>query len=194
LLKSANAPWAVLLSPIVLLRSAPVPTAVFSAAVLSNSVAEPTPVLKLASELLRSESKPIAVLCMPVVILKRAFCPSAVLLTGLGPGSGVSGGLTACIFGEKTKQVNENMTRSVGTGVFMARSFARIELPCRDEKLLVATKYSKKRRVVSNNRRSQTAAMVFASFRVFRGQLIPTAITSRSRRKKAQLDSVAFAD
>jgi hypothetical protein len=33
------------------------------------------------------------------------------------------GGLTACDFDKKAKHASENMTRSVGTSVFMAQSF-----------------------------------------------------------------------
>ena len=47
LLKSANAPLAVLLPPVVLLRRAPAPIAVFSSAVLASSVPAPLVVLKL---------------------------------------------------------------------------------------------------------------------------------------------------
>jgi hypothetical protein len=47
LLKSANAPSAVLKVPVVLLNNAPAPVAVFSSAVFSTSVPAPTPVLKL---------------------------------------------------------------------------------------------------------------------------------------------------
>jgi hypothetical protein len=71
---------AVLTGPVVLLRSAPAPTAVFStpspvpwSPTLKRSVPAPTPVLKLPSVLLKSENHPTAVFPTPVVRLKRAF-------------------------------------------------------------------------------------------------------------------------
>ncbi len=82
LLKRANAPLAVLAIPVVLLKSAPAPVAVFSFAVLSRSVPAPTPVQKLPSERLRIEYMPTAVLYNPVVRLKSAELPSAVLPPG----------------------------------------------------------------------------------------------------------------
>jgi len=53
-------PHPVLLAPVVLLKSVPVPTAVCSLAVLRKSVPAPTPVLKLAEPLLNSDKKPNA--------------------------------------------------------------------------------------------------------------------------------------
>ena len=63
--------------PVVLLRSAAAPVAVFSSAVFRRSVPAPMAVLKLASAVLLSETKPTAVLYVPVVRWRRAFCPPA---------------------------------------------------------------------------------------------------------------------
>ena len=58
LLKSANAPLAVLSLPVVLLKSAPAPVAVFSSAVLARSVPAPIAVFNWPVVLLLSEKKP----------------------------------------------------------------------------------------------------------------------------------------
>ena len=63
LLKRANAPLAVLRSPVVLLKSAPAPVAVFSFAVFSRSVPAPTPVLKLP--LVGREQRIPTICCVP---------------------------------------------------------------------------------------------------------------------------------
>jgi len=82
LLKSVNVPFAVLRLPVVLLKTALAPVAVFSSAVLARSVPTPIPVLRLPVVLLSSEDKPTAVLYIPLVRLRRAFWPSAVLPPG----------------------------------------------------------------------------------------------------------------
>ena len=82
LFKRAVTPTAVLLLPMVLSKSAAVPTAVFESAALSASVPAPTPVLKLAVVALNSETQPIPVLPEPVVRFLRAFVPSAVVKLG----------------------------------------------------------------------------------------------------------------
>ena len=69
-------------TPVVLLKSAPAPVAVFSSAVLRRSAPAPVPVQKLPSVRLSSENIPIPVLYRPLVRLKRALSPSAVLPPG----------------------------------------------------------------------------------------------------------------
>jgi hypothetical protein len=73
---------AVLLGPVVLVKSAAAPTAVFRFAVLARSVSAPVPVLKSRSTRLGSENTPTDVLYVPALRLKRAFCPFAVLPPG----------------------------------------------------------------------------------------------------------------
>jgi hypothetical protein len=93
--KRANAPTPVFAPPVVLLKSTAAPTAVCSFEVLDRSVAPPIAVLKLAAPLLRPAYMPNPELYIPVTPA-RASCPSAVLLTGSGPGSGVSVALWTC--------------------------------------------------------------------------------------------------
>src|SRR6516164_6123229 len=107
--ESAKAPTAVLLSPSMLLNSAPAPTAVFSVAVLDRSTPAPTPVLNWPVLSLLSERKPTAVLKPPVVRLNRAACPSAVLPPGYPPSGG---GLTAPALCGNAKQASCKTTSS----------------------------------------------------------------------------------
>src|SRR5205814_9386742 len=86
--KSANAPSAVFPMPVLLNKSAPAPVAVFSSAVFRASAPAPMPVLKLAVLALLSDSQPTAVLYVPVVRPKRAVCPSAVFPPGYPPSGG----------------------------------------------------------------------------------------------------------
>jgi hypothetical protein len=72
----------VLLTPLVLNKSAAAPKAVFSSAVLKRSAPAPVAVLKLPSAFRQSENQLTAVFAEPVVRLKRAFCPSAVVKLG----------------------------------------------------------------------------------------------------------------
>src|SRR6266498_3343747 len=102
--------------PVVLLKSAPAPVAVFSFAVLARSAPAPTAVLNLPSVLLLSENRPTAVLYVPVVRLKSAFCPSAVLPPGYPP-SGA--GLTPCAPGKSPKQASTTGMMRMDNFVFI---------------------------------------------------------------------------
>ena len=66
-------------APVVLNKSAAVPTSVLSFPLLRSSAAAPTAVLLLPSVLAKSAYQPNAAFATPVVLLKRAWSPSAVL-------------------------------------------------------------------------------------------------------------------
>jgi hypothetical protein len=102
-------PKAVLNGPVVLLKSAAAPTAVFWSAVLNSSAPAPTAVLKLPSVPLRSENQPNAEFAAPVVTLPRALVPSAVFSEPPTlPGSGVS---WASICWQSAKQANASVAK-----------------------------------------------------------------------------------
>ncbi len=96
-------PFAVFPVPVVLLKSAAAPVAVLLSPVLSKSVSAPIAVLNFPVVVLLSEKDPIAVLNVPPVRLSKAFCPSAVLFPGYPPSGG---GLSACILSARTKPTN----------------------------------------------------------------------------------------
>src|SRR4051812_44813786 len=80
--RRADVPLAVFRAPVVLLKSANAPVAVFSSEALNRSVPAPTPVLNWLVALPLSERKPTAVLNPPVIRVRSAFCPSAVFPPG----------------------------------------------------------------------------------------------------------------
>src|SRR4051794_22364297 len=93
LVRRVDVPLAVLRAPVVLLKSANAPVAVFSSEALNRSAPAPTPVLNWLVALALRERNPTAVLNPPVVRLRSALCPSAVFPPAYPPSGG---GRTAC--------------------------------------------------------------------------------------------------
>jgi hypothetical protein len=109
---------AVLPSPVLLLKSAPAPVAVFSSEVAAKSAPAPVAVLKLPVILVFNENQPTAVLYVPVVRLRRVCCPSAVLPPGYPP-SGA--GLTARAIGQIIKVIRTDRTTLIFIIAFLLK-------------------------------------------------------------------------
>src|SRR5207245_1828782 len=113
-------------SPVVLLKRAPAPIAVFcSAVVFKASVAAPSAVLRLPVVLFSSEKKPTPVLNVPLLSASSAACPSAVLPPGYPPSGG---GTTACAGCKSAKPVSRETRIKESVFVFIYADCASFAL------------------------------------------------------------------